>query len=225
MQYGETLMVGDRQPGAKPIDRSLLYVMEFLHRVQNEYTKAISFASVIARRSSNPEAKAALSQMIEHLLASANAHNLLLPRVAEDCNDFTADVTRLCHTMASADLDQRGIQLHLTISEPIMLDGLRCWRANLILSELITNAARHAFDSLAGGCIAVDVALTGGRVVCTVSDSGNAVRPPNPGLGTRLVDALAEDLAGEVKRCFTENGTIITLSFPTDPESKQHLDS
>jgi two-component sensor histidine kinase len=217
-------MIGDRQPSAKPIDRSLLYVLEFLHRVQNEYTKAISFASAIARRSSNPEAKAALSQMIEHLLASANAHILLLPRVA-DCNNFTADVTRLCHTMASADLDQRGIQLHLTISESIMLDGLRSWRANLILSELITNAARHAFESLAGGCIAVDVALARGRVVCTVSDSGNAVRPPNPGLGTRLVDALAEDLAGDVKRCFTENGTIITLSFPMDPESKQHLDS
>jgi len=207
------------------MDRSVLYVMEFVHRVQNEFAKAISFASMIARQSSNPEAKAVLSQMIDHLFASANANKLLLPRVADDHADFAADVTRLCRVMASADLDQRGIRLHLTISQPIMLAGLRCWRANLVLSELITNAARHAFESSAGGCIAVDVALTCGRVVCTVSDSGNAVRAPNPGLGTRLVDALAEDLEGDVERSYTEHGTIIRLSFPTDPDSAKHFDS
>jgi two-component sensor histidine kinase len=220
-------MAGDRGPIAKPIDRSSLYVMEFLHRVQNEFAKAISFASIMAHRSSNPEAKAALLQVIDHLLASANAHKLLLPRAADDRADFTADVTRLCRTLvAAADLGQRGIQLNLTISEPIVLDGLRCWRANLVLSELITNAARHAFESCAGGCISVDLTLACGRVVCRVSDSGNAVRAPNPGLGTRLVDALAEDLEGDVERSYTECGTIITLSFPMDSESaKPHFDS
>lgn len=72
-------MIGCSQSTVKPIDRSLLYVTELLHRVQNEYTKAISFASMMATRSPNPEAKAALCQVIDHLHALANGHRALRP--------------------------------------------------------------------------------------------------------------------------------------------------
>ena len=41
-------MIGRSQSTVRPIDRSLLYVGELLHRVQNEYMKAVSFASIMA---------------------------------------------------------------------------------------------------------------------------------------------------------------------------------
>jgi two-component sensor histidine kinase len=200
---------------ALPIDRSMLYVAEFLHRVQNEYTTAISLASAMAVRSVNPEAKAVLAQIIDHLLASAKAHRLLLPRSPSGLVDFTSEVARLCRVAVSSALDQRGITLHLKIPEPILLDSLKSWRANLILSELITNASRHAFESR-GDRISVAVTVVCGQVVCTVGDNGSSVRAPRSGLGTQLVNAIVEDLQGSIQRCYSESGTIITLSFPKD---------
>jgi two-component sensor histidine kinase len=196
----------------------MVYVAELLHRVQNEYTTVISLASTMAVRSGNPEAKAALSQIIDHLLASAKAHRLLLPRSPAGLVDFTSDVTRLCRTAVSSGLDQRGITLHLKIPVPVLLDSLKSWRATLILSELITNASRHAFETR-GDRISVAITVACGQVVCTVGDNGSSVRTPKAGLGTQLVDAIAGDLEGRIQRCYSESGTAITLSFPKDTRS------
>jgi two-component sensor histidine kinase len=196
----------------------MVYIAELLHRVQNEYTTAISLASTMAFRSVTPEAKAALSQMINHLLASAKAHRLLLPRSPAGLVDFTSDVTRLCRIAVSSMLDQRGITLHLRIPEPVLLDSLKSWRAKLILSELITNASRHAFESR-GDRISVGITVVNSQVVCTVGDNGSSVRAPKSGLGTQLVDAIAEDLDGHIQRCYSETGTVVTLSFPKNAKS------
>jgi two-component sensor histidine kinase len=206
-------MIGGSRSTVEPIDRSLLYVTELLHRVQNEYTKAISFASMMATQSPNPEAKAALCQVIDHLHALAKVHRTLRPPLSGQLVDFTADLEQLCRTLASAGLDKRGIALHLTVSGSVLLDGARCWRANLILSELITNASRHAFVTR-GGRISIVVTMAWGWIVCRVSDDGSSAPTPKPGLGTQIVDALTADLKGDIERMYTESGTAVTLSFP-----------
>ena len=127
--------------------------------------------------------------------------------------DTTTTIARLCRIAVSSVLDQRGITLHLKIPEPVLLDSLKSWRANLILSELITNASRHAFEAR-GDRISVAITLACGQVVCTVGDNGSSVRAPKSGLGTQLVNAIAEALEGSIQRCYSESGTIITLSFP-----------
>jgi len=214
-------MIGCSQSTVMPIDHSLLYVTEFLHRVQNEYTKAISFASMMATRSPNPETKAALCQVIDHLHALAKGHHTLRPPVPGQLVDFTADLTQLCRNLTSAGLDQRGIALHLTVCGPVLLDGERCWRANLILSELITNASRHAFGKR-GGRISIAVAMTRGWIVCRVSDDGSSSPTLQPGLGTQIVDALTADLEGDIERKYTKSGTVVTLSFPKNLGPAEH---
>ena len=218
-------MTGYSRFTVEPIDRSLVYVTEFLHRVQNEYTKAISFASMMATRSPNPEAKAALCQVIDHLHASAKAYRALRPPVSGELVDYGADVTTLCQIMASAGLDQRGIALDLTVCGSVLLDSVQCWRANLILSELITNASRHAFGTR-GGRISIVVTTACGWIVCRVSDDGSSAPTLEPGLGTQIVDALTADLNGDIERTYIETGTVITLSFPKNlGPAEQHLSS
>ena len=210
------------QSTVEPVDRSLLYVTEFSHRVLNEYTKAISFASTMATQSPNPEAKAALSQVIDHLHGLAKGHRVLKPPFPGQLVDFTESVTEFCRTLASAGLDQRGIALHLNTSGSALVDGVRCWRANLILSELITNASRHAFGAR-GGCISIVVTPAHGWIVCRVSDDGSPARILEPGLGTQIVDALTADLRGDIDRMHTEFGTVVTLSFPVSLEERRSI--
>jgi two-component sensor histidine kinase len=91
----------------------------------------------------------------------------------------------------------------------LALDHARCWRVGIIVSELINNAARHGLPS-GRGEIFISAGVNAGRVVCRVSDNG-ATATVRPGLGTRLVDALAAELDGHVERRF--GGATITLTF------------
>jgi two-component sensor histidine kinase len=118
--------------------------------------------------------------------------------------------------MAEAgELRHRKINLLLTFDRPIALSSWRCWHANLIIAELINNACRHAFDSRPGR-IAIVISESDGRVVCAVGDNGRGPKPRPPGLGTQLVDALAAELDGFVRRRFTQSGSTVTLTFFKD---------
>ena len=96
-----------------------------------------------------------------------------------------------------------------------MLDARRCWRAELIIWELITNASRHAFTSQAGR-ISVTVETAVGQIICRVSDDGSPTTSLKRGLGSELIGALATDLDGYVERIHKASGTTMTLFFPQD---------
>lgn len=198
-----------------PGEQSFLHVAELLHRVRNEYTRAISFAFNLAARASNPETKSALDEVINHLYRTAETHRVLRPPREEGPVDFTDRITQLCHAMSASEGAHCRINLVLAAREPVQIDAVRCWGASLIVAELINNACRHAFSAKAG-CIAVTVSATFERIRCEVSDDGSPVSSFYPGLGTHLIDALAAELGGSIERRFTDRGTTVTLSFPQD---------
>jgi two-component sensor histidine kinase len=140
---------------------------------------------------------------------------MLRPPLAAGSADLSANLIQLCHAMTSSGLAERDIELHLAVTEPVMLDAKRCWRAELIISELITNASRHAFTSQAGR-ISVAVETAAGQIICRVSDDGSPTATLKRGLGSELIDALAADLDGYVERIHKASGTTITLFFPQD---------
>jgi two-component sensor histidine kinase len=212
-QIGVTTM--SLQLSVHAADRTFLFSTEFLHRVKNEYACAISLATLLSARSSNEETKAALAQVIDQLHALASAHEILRPPLTTALADLGANLTQLCRVMTSSTLAERGIELNLAIAEPVLLDAKRCWRAELIVSELITNASRHAFASQAGR-ISVAVKTASGQVICRVSDDGSPAATLKRGLGTELIEALADDLDGYVERLHNASGTTVTLCFPQD---------
>jgi two-component sensor histidine kinase len=203
------------QSGIHAADRPYLYLAEFLHRVRNDYTCAISLANRLAARSAHEETKTALAQIINRLHASAASHQMLRPPLATASTNLNANLTQLCHAMSSSELAKRDIELHLAIAEPVMLDAKRCWLAELIILELITNASRHAFTSKAGR-ISVAIETATGQIICRVSDDGSPAATLKRGHGSELVDALAADLGGYVERIHKATGTTITLFFPED---------
>jgi two-component sensor histidine kinase len=195
-------------------EQSFLHVAELLHRVRNEYARAISFAFKVAGDSSSQETKSALNEVIKHLYGTAETHRVLRPPHEEGSVDFTDKITQLCRAMtSSSEAGHYRINLLLAVDEPVLLDAVRCWRASLVVSELINNACRHAFASQAGR-ISVTVSATSERILCEVSDDGSPASSFYPGLGTHLVDALAAELGGSVKRRFADCGTTVTLSLP-----------
>lgn len=192
----------------------LLPVAELLHRVRNEYARTISLASVIAAKAHNDETKAALRDIINHLTATAEIHRVLCPPVDEGHADLTEVLTRLCRVMtASSEFQYRGIKLELRVERPVLIDAARCWRASLVVAELINNSSRHAFASRSGS-IFVSVGESFDHVSCNVIDDGSPAEIREAGLGTRVIDALAAELDGVVERRFSKSGASVALSFP-----------
>ena len=201
-----------------PGEQSFLHVAELLHRVRNEYARAISLAITLAARASNPETKSALDEVINHLYCTAETHRVLRPPREEGPVDLTDRITQLCRAMSASESAHCRINLVLAAGEPVQIDAVRCWAASLIVAELINNACRHAFSAKAG-CIAVTVSATFERIRCEVSDDGSPASSFYPGLGTNLINALAAALGGSIERRFTDRGTTVTLSFPQDTMS------
>jgi two-component sensor histidine kinase len=85
---------------------------------------------------------------------------------------------------------------------------------SLIVSELVTNAARHAFSPSDPGTIAITVCVHRGSVCCTVADDAAENSVISPGRGTAIVNALARELGGTVTRDHTNGGSRVTLRAP-----------
>jgi hypothetical protein len=91
-----------------------------------------------------------------------------------------------------------------------------CWRLGLIVSELITNAERHAFRN-AGGCIRVELLMSQSFAECRVTDDGTNEGNICPGHGLTIVEALVRSLGGTLDQHFGPQGATSVLIFPHRP--------
>ena len=203
-------------PAAPPRSEPWLLLAEMEHRVVNEYAVAISAISAAATRSSNADVRTALADAARRLGRYAAAHRALQLPIANGRLDLSDYLRRLCVARAEAGLAERGIQLIL-IEQPVCLEADRCWRVGLVVSELINNAMRHAFNGDQGErdpAILVELGVGGGAVQVRVSDNGRSAAAYASGSGSKIVDALAADLGGSVERSFGDAGGSVLLWVP-----------
>jgi len=190
-----------------------LLLREFTHRITNEYSSAITSISLMAAKAASSEVKAALDSIIGQLLSFALVNRALqIPNAGVVRADTY--LRRLCYSVGSSTLQNRGINLILS-SDEISLPSERVWRLGLIVFELITNAARHAFSE-PGGSIYIRLTRTTSFVECRVCDDGYAPQEIRSGQGARIIDGLVHSLQGEILRQFTDHGSTMVILFPAD---------
>ena len=132
-----------------------LLLREFSHRINNELASAIGMISLAAEHLGNGEAKATLAAVQDQLHNYARVHHALQIPEHSSRIDAATYLRQLCRAICSAKLDAKGIKL-LLVERTFQMDSERCWRLGLIMSELITNSARHAFGDN-GGVIRVEL--------------------------------------------------------------------
>jgi two-component sensor histidine kinase len=190
-----------------------LYVDELTHRTLNDY--AIMLATVRRASSGSGDARSstALAAVARRLEAGVTAFSALRPSQSSPYRNLDEDLEKLCASLSTSRLADRQIALTLS-AEPVMLSSHRSWQVSLIIAELITNAAKHAFDQLTCGAIVVDVKADRNVLICIVRDNGSASLNTKPGRGSRIIDALANDLGGSIARNFSSRGATICLRVP-----------
>jgi two-component sensor histidine kinase len=195
-----------------PIADEQLLLSELNHRINNEFAAAIGAVSLAAARSGNREVKVALNGVTELLHQYADVHRLLQVPNRGTAIDAAAYLHQLCLAISRSKLDHRKINLTLS-AQPLLLPADRCWRLGMIVYELVTNAAQHAFAG-DGGDIKVELRRLGALVVCSVRDNGSAVPRHRRGHGIKLIDAVAKSLDGRFDQRFAAKGSASIVVLP-----------
>jgi PAS domain S-box-containing protein len=189
---------------------------EIHHRVKNNL-QLVSSMLALQARGVGVEAQHALCEgqrridsialVHEQLYGSRNLSAVNLARYTE------ALIPELCR--ASGTAERVIVELALDEVELVPERAIPC---GLLVSELVTNALKHAFPGERRGLLRVKLErLPGARLCLTVKDDGVGLAREFPGnentsLGLDLIAIFAKQLAAEVV-VERENGTCFRLTF------------
>jgi two-component sensor histidine kinase len=223
---GTFMDITERKRAEEALQSSLhekeLLLKEVHHRVKNNLQVISSLLSLQTGKIQSPELQAFLRDTRNRVRAMALLHETLyrsgnLARVSVP--DYVKSICE--HVAQSYASDAASIRLRTEISE-VSLDLDRAIPAGLIISELVSNALKHAFRGRREGDILVE--LTGvdsGHVALTVTDDGIGLpegMDPNESqtLGLLLVHTLTRQLGGKLT-IRSGTGTAFEIVFPTHP--------
>jgi two-component sensor histidine kinase len=193
-------------------DGSLL-LRELNHRINNELTSAISTVSVKAMQSDSATVKVALLDVVDLLHQCADVHRALHIPDQRRLIDAAKYLKQVCFTITKYRLDRLAIHV-LFSADDLRLEGERCWKLGLIVSELLTNVARHAQFDARHPELRVELLFAGNIVKCRVSDNGSAPEPIRRGRGLMIVGALVSSLGGRIHSSCAAEGSYFLLTFP-----------
>lgn len=196
-----------------------LFLAEFDHRVKNNFAIVAGLLDMQKRRASDPATAEALGTAQMRVDSIARAHRHLYrggdqPGTVE-MKDYLGD---LCVALAESLFLRGGITL-VCDSDEAAVPRDRAVSIGLVVNELVTNAAKHAFPRRDLGTIAVTFRAKPDGWVVTVADDGvgmpEAIAAPGPdnGLGSRLIEAFARQAGGTITTESDGSGTRVTLEL------------
>ncbi len=189
-----------------------LLLWELTHRMNNEFAAAIAVVSLAAAHSPNGEVKSALAAVEARLHSYVKVNRCLQLPSHDTIIDASAYLRHLCQSISRSRLDCRGIELQFA-GRPLQMNSERCWRLGMIISELVTNAARHVFGD-AGGKTHVKLSRCGPFINCRVADDGTASEKIQPGRGFAIVEGLIASLHGTINQYFGPGGSVSDMNVP-----------
>jgi len=186
-----------------------ILLQEMQHRMKNSFQLLLGAITLQKRKA--PEAAAALDQTAERIRAVALAHDQLAPRAGRADVNLADYLRALCASInrqiENIEIDFSADEIHMPIERAIAV--------GLILNEAVTNSVKHAFGE-AGGAITVRLqsGIGIGEARLTIADNGGGIKAEVPGSGSKLLSALARQIAGTVERTSTTTGTAVIAQFP-----------
>lgn len=213
-----------RRLSAALAERDLL-VRDIHHRVKNNLQVTVSLLMIQAGRFTDPAVRTAFADTQERLQSIGLLHEVLYQSDTVARVDLAGYIRRLAGALADAyGAAERGIGLDLDLT-PLQIDPMKAVPFALILSEVVSNAFKHAFAGR-GGRIGITL-RPGGSDAADASGDGSAdglflrIRDDGPGLaaepprsgsvGLTLIEALVRQAGGR-HRLYSDGGTVFELT-------------
>jgi two-component sensor histidine kinase len=193
-----------------------LFLAEFDHRMKNNFAIVAGLLDMQARRAEHPATATALETARMRVESIAQAHRHLYRGSdqlgAVEMGDY---LHQLCGALAEALFLSGRVTLVCDIAATQMPRD-RAVSIGLVVNELVTNAAKHAFADRETGRIEVTLRAHAGGWTLVVADNGvglPAKPAPRGSLGTRLIDAFARQAGGTLRTESGPDGTRVMLEL------------
>ncbi len=196
-----------------------LFLEEFDHRVKNNFTLVAALLDMQRRRARDAETQDALSSALARVESIARAHrHLYRGGTASRGNvDMAVYLDELSTALAEA-LFLRGAITLDCACDHAALPRDRAVSIGLIVNELVTNAAKHAFAGRESGRIEVRFEAAAPGWILTVRDDGVGLpAEPKPrkdgGLGQKLIDGFVRQARGTATTETGPEGTKVSVAL------------
>ena len=194
-------------------DNEGLFVRETHHRMKNTLALLGAWLRADFRSTALVDLPTAIDGFGRRIVAFGRLYDLLSNGSNRRYTSIGDYVGSLSRALAVAIPEPKGISCEATIGYGF-LETKRCERLGLIIAELVTNAARHAFPSRQPGLIRIEAFYRDGFWHCTVKDSGVGTCGARRGVGERIVKDLAQSIGGHVITKSCSDGTAVTVVVP-----------
>lgn len=202
--------------GQEEIADLSLALREIDHRTRNNFQLAIALLNLQARNSRHAEVKAGLENAAARLQAIASVYsNLAVTSASLEEIRLHEHLREICNRLREG-LLPASIALKFE-AVPIIARQDVAIRLGLILNELITNAAKHAFPDGLGSVHVVLADAGNGAIAVEIRDDGKGIEPDQGatgGLGGKLVTMLARQIDAQVA-VSVNGGTIHRIHIPS----------
>ena len=187
---------------------------ELQHRAKNSFNTIESLMSLKSGSVETSEAREAIDELRTRVHAMAELYTMLYDTESAG----TVDLGEYCRRVA---MSMTGMTENITIhtdTEFIPSDTRNAATVGLIITELFTNAAKHAFPDGEIGNIHLELDKHNGGAILTVGDDGrglpaNIEQEISGTMGLLLVRSLAKQLNAEMK-IDRASGTRFTFYLP-----------
>jgi two-component sensor histidine kinase len=194
-----------------------MLLRELQHRVKNSMSAISSIASIEARQSGSPEARAALEKLESRISALASLYDILY--VSGEVEEIAlGEYLRRVVDYAAESLgaDAKCISISRSVEE-VRIDVKRAISIGLVVNELVTDSIKYAFPSGCEGRVDISLKREGGDIVLRIEDDGiglpsAAAAAGGSGFGLMLVKSLASQLEAEFSSR-SEGGARFELRF------------
>lgn len=208
----ELRRVTERFEAALQEKAALLHEVD--HRIKNSLQVISSLMLLKSRRLDDEAARRALHNMAERIGALSTVHRLLNSTGDPARFDVKAFVADLSADLLGA-VRPGQIEVDLQV-EPATISASKATPLSLILSELLTNAIRHAFPDGRNGRIQIGAARVDGELRIVIADDGVGLggEPASGAFGRTLTDMLVRQLRGRIAIEDAAPGTRAVVHIP-----------
>ena len=203
--------------------RHEVLLREVDHRVKNSLQLVVSILRLQGDGADQPEVRRHLQEAAGRISAIARVHQRLNQSVQIESLDLGAYLTDLCR-----DVDEVAATCKIVaeVVPGIEIATARAISAALLVNELVSNAAKHAYPDNSPACVWVKLdKVDGNKVAISIRDEGRGLpsgfdSKSGKRLGMRIIGALAKQLDAEIEIRGRNPGTEFRIAMPLRPAAE-----
>jgi two-component sensor histidine kinase len=198
------------------LEHQQVLMQEINHRVKNSLQLVGSMFNLQAGASKDAALVQALQEAYSRVAAIARVHERLYRNAEVGSVDLSGYLDDVCRDLQAVTGENA---LNFVSGEPIRISTDRAVLVALLVGELVTNAAKHAYSTSAPGPISVQLERTrDDSVTVTVRDEGKGLPHEtdlkHEGLGMKMIHAFVQQSGASLKIRRPDVGTEFAVEIP-----------